>query len=353
MSVPVSKSLAINKEQVAAYEKRKAEVEASGQRLEPGDIVRPEIRLEDCLSLFTQQEIIDDFYSSAVKTRVNAIKTTGFGTFPQYLLIQAKKFEHAVDWSPIKLDVSLQVPETLDITSLRSEGLKQGEVELSDEVAAEIAAAAAASQLPTIALNENVIQQLVDMGFSREGSRRAAYHTRDANDAEAAVNWCMAHMEDDDFNAPFEMPNSRPAAVASKAAKVYDEEKIDSIVPLGFSRAQAIKALEATGMNVERAVDWIFNHPDELMDTNEAEDNSQTNSAASSSNNTPASTYKDGSGVYRLVGFISHMGTNANVGHYVAHLFKNGKWTIFNDENVALSENPPKDLAYLYLYQRV
>ncbi len=337
--MPVSKSLAINKQQVAAYEKRKAEVEASGQRLEPGDIVRPEIRLEDCVQLVTQQEIISDFYSSAARSHVNAIKTTGFGTFPQYLLIQAKKFEHAADWSPIKLDVSLQVPETLDIASLRSGGLRQGEVELSDESDAQ----------PTIALNENVIQQLVDMGFSREGSRRAAYHTRDANDAEAAVNWCMSHMEDDDFNLPFEIPGSKPAASAQRAAKVYDEEKINSIVPLGFTRAQAIKALEATGMNVERAVDWIFNHPDELMDTSE-ETQSSNQPAASSSQ---SATYKDGNGVYRLVGFISHMGTNANVGHYVAHLFKNGKWTIFNDENVALSENPPKDLAYLYLYERI
>ncbi len=47
------------------------------------------------------------------------------------------------------------------------------------------------------------------------------------------------------------------------------------------------------------------------------------------------------------------MGTNANVGHYVAHILKDDKWSIFNDENVAQSENPPKDLAYLYLFKRI
>jgi ubiquitin carboxyl-terminal hydrolase 5/13 len=47
------------------------------------------------------------------------------------------------------------------------------------------------------------------------------------------------------------------------------------------------------------------------------------------------------------------MGTSTQCGHYVCHILKDGRWTIFNDENVALSENPPKDLAYIYFYQRV
>ena len=55
---------------------------------------------------------------------------------------------------------------------------------------------------------------------------------------------------------------------------------------------------------------------------------------------------------YKLVGFISHMGTSSMVGHYVCHLLKEGRWVIYNDEKVAVSENPPKDLGYIYMYQR-
>lgn len=55
---------------------------------------------------------------------------------------------------------------------------------------------------------------------------------------------------------------------------------------------------------------------------------------------------------YKLVAFISHMGTSTMVGHYVCHIKKEGRWVIYNDEKVALSEHPPRDLAYLYLYQR-
>lgn len=56
---------------------------------------------------------------------------------------------------------------------------------------------------------------------------------------------------------------------------------------------------------------------------------------------------------YRLVGFISHMGTSSMVGHYVCHILKQGQWTIYNDEKVAYSEQPPKNLGYLYLYERI
>lgn len=37
---------------------------------------------------------------------------------------------------------------------------------------------------------------------------------------------------------------------------------------------------------------------------------------------------------YKLVGFISHMGTSTMVGHYVCHLLKEDRWVIFNDEKV-------------------
>lgn len=47
------------------------------------------------------------------------------------------------------------------------------------------------------------------------------------------------------------------------------------------------------------------------------------------------------------------MGSSADVGHYVCHIKKNGRWVIFNDEKVAESQAPPKDLAYIYLYKRI
>lgn len=47
------------------------------------------------------------------------------------------------------------------------------------------------------------------------------------------------------------------------------------------------------------------------------------------------------------------MGTSTMVGHYVCHIRRDGQWVIYNDNKVAVSENPPKELGYLYLYERV
>ena len=86
-------------------------------------------------------------------------------------------------------------------------------------------------------------------------------------------------------------------------------------------------------------------------------------------------TTRDGVGRYELVGFISHMGQSTFCGHYVVHLKKTlpsetessqtpnssstlsssqaeQQWVIFNDNKVAISERPPKQFAYIYLYRR-
>eukprot|EP00955_Chlamydomonas_euryale_P000031 294-Chlamydomonas_euryale.AAC.1 len=63
-------------------------------------------------------------------------------------------------------------------------------------------------------------------------------------------------------------------------------------------------------------------------------------------------TVLDGPGVYELLGFISHVGSNTACGHYVCHVKKGGRWVIYNDEKVAESEAPPRDMAYMYLYRR-
>ena len=48
----------------------------------------------------------------------------------------------------------------------------------------------------------------------------------------------------------------------------------------------------------------------------------------------------------------SHMGSNTACGHYVCHIKKDGRWCLYNDRKVAVSEKPPLDLGYMYVYQR-
>lgn len=130
---------------------------------------------------------------------------------------------------------------------------------------------------------------------------------------------------------------------------VPNEEGLAMIISMGFSVTQATKALKATGNNIERAIDYIFSHQDEL----DIEDIQESEAAPTSSAGQQNKNCRDGEGKYRLKAFISHMGTSSQVGHYVCHILKDNQWVIFNDNKVALSQAPPKDLGYLYLYERI
>lgn len=130
---------------------------------------------------------------------------------------------------------------------------------------------------------------------------------------------------------------------------VPNEEGMAMILSMGFTMNQAKKALKATNNSTERAIDYIFSHQDEL----DAPDVEEQQPAASSSSPASNKNYRDGDGKYRLKAFISHMGSSSQVGHYVCHILKEGQWIIFNDNKVQISQRPPKDLGYLYLYERI
>jgi ubiquitin carboxyl-terminal hydrolase 5/13 len=124
---------------------------------------------------------------------------------------------------------------------------------------------------------------------------------------------------------------------------IPDEAAVEMILSLGFTRSQAIKALKETNNSIERAADWVFSHQQELMELDE--------SPATAAPAPPE--FRDGSENYKLVAFISHIGTSTMVGHYVCHILQNDRWILYNDEKVSLSEHPPKELGYLYFYKRV
>ena len=192
-------------------------------------------------------------------------------------------------------------------------------------------------------INEDLLQQLVDMGFSVEGCKKALINTGN-NNIEAAMNWVFEHQSDPDFDTPYDIPTS------ISTAGEPNEENLALILSMGFARAHAIRALSMTNNNVEAAIEWATNHPDDYSTLQSLAES--TPQASPLQQSTKITHFRDGPGKYRLVAFISHIGNQTSCGHYVAHILKDGRWAIFNDETVALSEHPPKDLAYLYLYKR-
>jgi len=155
---------------------------------------------------------------------------------------------------------------------------------------------------------------------------------------------------------------------------------------MGFSPAQARKALRETvssrlfigrarltvwlkGGDTERAVEWVFNHPDDTGEDVPMIDVSEGSSHKAK--DLPGT--KTFSAKYRLKAFISHKGPSVHSGHYVAHIKHPGfatnspgkdadeeleeGWVLFNDEKVVKADKESvrdlKRLAYLYIFEKV
>uniref|UniRef100_A0A4W6CG68 Ubiquitin carboxyl-terminal hydrolase n=1 Tax=Lates calcarifer TaxID=8187 RepID=A0A4W6CG68_LATCA len=365
VQLPVPMDQATNTEELQEAEHRREEGDSSAPT------VRAQIPFTACMAALSEPEILTDFWSSAVQAKTTATKTTRFASFPDHLVIQIKKFTFGLDWVPKKLDVSIDVPDTLDLSALQATGQQPGE-ELLPEVAppplmtpdVEVKGILGSHgneeddslyspllcQSVSPVLDDSTVSQLCEMGFPMEACRKAVYYTGNTG-IDAAMNWIMGHMDDPDFSAPLVLPgcSSGPGTTPTES---LSEEHLATIVSMGFSRDQATKALRATSNVLDRAVDWIFSHLDDLesMDVSEG-----GRSAAESEGREPppGPRVRDGPGKYELFAFISHMGTSTMCGHYVCHIKKDQQWVIFNDQKVCASEKPPKDLGYLYFYRRV
>ncbi|CAD1472008.1 unnamed protein product, partial [Heterotrigona itama] len=309
LPLPIPVETAVNKDEVAVYEALKNETEAKGQKLDSNALVRPRIKLSSCLQTFIRPETVEQFYSSALNEKTTAQKTTRLSTFPDYLLIHLKKFMMKEDWTPVKLDVAVEMPETLNLTFLRGFGLQPTEELLPETVGA---------APPPLVYDSVILNQLTDMGFPPEACERALYFTENRG-LEVATNWLMEHIADSDFADPFVPPGIDVKPEKDKF--MANEDAVAMLMGMSFTREQATKALKATDNNLERAADWIFSHQNEL-DALEVEDEPRHSKEI----------FRDGTDQYKLVGFISHMGTSTMVGHYVCHLLKDKRWVIYNDD---------------------
>ncbi|MCD7462884.1 ubiquitin-specific protease ubp14 [Datura stramonium] len=327
LNIPLEK--AVNKKELADFQNLKAERAAGGKELSADEIVRPRVSLKDCLDCFSAPEEVHDFYSTALMHKTTAIKTAGLTSFPDYLVLHMRKFVMEEGWVPKKLDVYIDVPETLDISSMRSNGIQPGEELLPDSAAGD------GEQSMKVLADEGIVAQLVSMGFNLLHCQKAAINTSNSG-VEAAMDWLLTHMNDPDIDAPISKNLQNPD---------IDQSKVGMLVSFGFEEKLARKALTASGGDVEKATEWIFSNPD----AGTASDMDVTTSSGAAVD----PLMPDGGGRYRLLGFVSHIGTSTQCGHYVAHIHKDSRWVIFNDEKVGVSKNPPLDMGYLYFFERL
>ncbi|GLC48552.1 hypothetical protein PLESTB_000110300 [Pleodorina starrii] len=329
------------------------------------EAVLPRVPFDACLQRFSGTEVVDDYRSAALGgRRTTATKRTRFASFPPYLLVQINRYFQDKDWTLKKMEVLVEVPDHLDLEPLRATGPQPGEQlqppepDQAQQQQQQPAAAAAteAAQPQQVQPDEALVAALVDMGFGANACRRAAVAVSNGG-AEAAMEWLLGHLEDPDINDPLPELTQAAGAAPAGGAAAPDPEKLSSLTSMGFSETHAAAALQACSGSLERAADWLFNHMDDL-DAAVAKVGGGGGGAAAAAVGAGGAAAAggppllDGPGRYELVGFISHMGSNLACGHYVAHIKKDGRWVIFNDEKVAVSEHPPRDLGYLYLFKR-
>ncbi|KAG8751505.1 hypothetical protein FRC12_012420 [Ceratobasidium sp. 428] len=294
------------------------------------------VQLDSCLDVVAGEEALEYSCPSCEK-KVIAIKRTRFASFPDVFIVHAKKFQ-LVNWVPQKLDVPVLLPEddALTLDKHLGHGLQSDEVELPDDKPA-------APALPEF--NTDAMAQLKSMGFPDIRCQRALLATGNQH-AAVAMEWLFLHMEDPDIDAPLVAAGPAPKSQVNP-------EQLAMIVDMGFTQAQAKKALRESNGDAERAVEWLFSNPDDAGDTEEAPEpteTAKTQPKVGGSTTLPAR--------YRLKAFVSHKGPSVHSGHYVAHIRTESEgWVLYNDEKVVRADTESvaalKPLAYLYVFEKI
>ncbi|KAJ6007947.1 hypothetical protein N7540_011923 [Penicillium herquei] len=294
------------------------------------------VTLSECLDIFTGAEVVE-LSCPGCNSREGFTKRTLFKTLPQELAINARRFA-LVNWVPTKLDIPLIVNDgPVDFGPYLA-----GEHDADEELLPE-----AEDASPAFEPNSGIMDQLLGMGFPATRCEKALYAT-DNSDSEAAMNWLFAHMEDPDIDEPLVLKKSAGEPMVTE----QDQAKISQLGEMGIEPARAQKALSATDGDVNRALDWVFSHPDD--------DAAQDNSNGNQTQQDPFG-YSTLPAQYQLRSIVCHKGTSVHAGHYVAVIRKalpdqaDQFWVMFNDEKVVKFEDlePMKSSAYVYFFTRV
>jgi ubiquitin carboxyl-terminal hydrolase 5/13 len=312
--------------------------EATGT--EKGSEFEP-VSLKECLDIFTASSSVE-LDCPACGSKAGFSKSSKFKTFPKNLAINPLRFE-IINWVPTKLDIPVQVTdEPFELSPYKSRGLQSDEEELPEDANVEGASSKSAVFVP----NDAALGQLEAMGFPHVRCEKALHATGNT-DAEAAMNWLFSHMDDPDIDEPLKLESNDGGNSAA------DADKIAQLGDMGISPPQARKALRECNGDVNRALDWVFSHPDDQGDYGED---------APAANNEPKGLpgSEQVPATFELQSIVCHKGASIHAGHYVAFIrkalpgeSKEKHWVLFNDEKVveAVDVDEMKKFAYIYFFR--
>ncbi|EMG50952.1 UBP14 Ubiquitin carboxyl-terminal hydrolase 14 [Candida maltosa Xu316] len=310
---------------------------------EDGKKIYKEIKLIDSFKEYTSEEAIEDYHCENCKESTLALKTIGFKSFPGSLIVNVQRIK-LENWAPIKVDVPIEIPYTLDLSEFKAPKFEDGEVEIKK--------APEESSENVFTPIEEALNTLLGMGFPEPRCLKALFNTGN-NNAEEAMNWIFAHMDDADIDDPF-IPT--PTQETSSGPS---DDLIENVTAMGFSHQLAKKALILNNNDVSAAVEWLFNNPDDngiIEETGPVINVNQEKSDLIEKLESQALA----SGKYELQSVICHKGTSPHTGHYVVFIKKliddEYKWVLFNDEKVVICDEDNlqdiKNNGYVYIFKQ-
>ncbi|ODV68706.1 ubiquitinyl hydrolase [Hyphopichia burtonii NRRL Y-1933] len=317
---------------------------------EDGTKIYEEISLNDCFRDYCSTQEIEGYQCDECNAKSTALQSSGFKTYPKYLVVNAKRIK-LENWVPVKVDIPIKLEDSIDLKQYEVPKFSNGEVEVKGN--------SKTNEPTTFAANEEAMATLLSMGFTETRCLKALCNTGNSN-AEDAMNWIFAHMEDADIDEPFDPSASTNNAGAGNEPSA---ELIENLMAMGFAHALARKALILNGGDVNVAVEWLFNNPDDDGIIEEGTDKPVVNIQAETETLTeellnqpePSNTR------YAIKSVICHKGTSPHTGHYVAFIKKlvdgERKWVLFNDEKVVECDDKCiediENNGYIYIFERV
>ena len=255
------------------------------------------VTLQECLENFTADEAVE-FTCPACGSKDGFKKRGRFKTLPQNLVINARRFE-LVNWVPTKLNIPVQVDdEPVEFSSYMSHGPAEGEELLPEDTDQGFKA------------NEQALELLLGMGFPTVRCEKALYTTGNS-DAEAALNWLFEHMEDPDIDEPLRIGGAGGGKGSGTTTRQpQDPAKIAMLSDMGIEANRASVALAATDGDVNRALDWVFSHPED--DGGDADAGANEDGEGEGEGGVPG--FDSFPAKYRLHSIVCHKGASVHAG---------------------------------------
>jgi ubiquitin carboxyl-terminal hydrolase 5/13 len=256
----------------------------------------------------------------------NYIRTQRVKSFPNYLIIVFGRFLY--DWVAFKLETKVEMPIDFDIGLFAKDHKKEGELVITEDENCAI------EEEVEPEIQQSSLNILIENGVPELAAKHALLNN--ANNADMAIMWYFENMDNPILTTP--IPKIKKSGGSN--TKSANEELIELVISVaGCSRNQASGALAKFNNDTEKAITHILLNPYETFDVKE---NQKKDSIEFNKNNSPN---------YNMYGFITHLGKNTSHGHYVAHINKNNDWIYYNDSRVCLSNDPPINKGYIFIYK--